>query len=49
MVITSASLLPCVGHSGEIGVNRTEGSDNKCEEGMYVCVCVCVCTCVVST
>ena len=40
MVITSASLLPCVGHGGEIGENRTEGSDNKREVGMYVCVCV---------
>ena len=45
VVITSASLLPCVGHSGEIGENRTEGNDYKCEVSMYVCVCVCVCVC----
>ena len=44
MVFTSASLLPCVGHSGEIGENRTEGNDNKCERGMYMCMCVYLCS-----
>ena len=45
MVTTSASLLPCVGNSGEIYMNTLEGNDNKREVGMYVCVCICVDLC----